>query len=127
MKKLLLVSFLTITLTGCATIIDGRKQDILVETSPVDGATCQLMNEHGQWTIPSTPGTVRVERASGDMAILCKAQEAKGMVTLQSRLKGLFFGNFLLGGVFGMIADVITGGAYDYAPAVLVEMNNQEY
>lgn len=59
-------------LGGCATIIEGTSQEILVSTNPA-GATCVLERE-GQSiaTIPATPGTALIKKTKHDITIKCK-------------------------------------------------------
>ena len=63
-------ALLALGLGGCA-LIQGKTQEITVNSDPV-GASCVLMRQ-GQLiaTIYPTPGTVRVEKNGQDITILC--------------------------------------------------------
>ena len=106
------------SLTGCASIVSGTSQIVSVETlqatGKVDGATCKLENEKGVYYV-TTPGTVTVRRAYGDMNVHCeKPGMDAGIASIKSSTKGMAFGNILFGGVIGAGVDVASGAAYDY-------------
>ena len=108
----------TIALSGCASIVSGTNQIISVETlqksGPVAGASCKLENDKGVFYV-TTPGTVTVRRAYGDMAVKCeKADTPTGMATVKSSTKGMMAGNILFGGFIGAGVDAASGAAYDY-------------
>lgn len=106
------------SLTGCASIVSGTSQIVSVETlqssGRVDGASCKLENDKGVYYV-TTPGTVTVRRAYGDMTVRCeKAGVEPGIASIKSSTKGMAYGNILVGGVVGAGVDVATGAAYDY-------------
>ncbi|QOY95143.1 hypothetical protein IM543_04420 [Massilia sp. UMI-21] len=105
-------------LTGCASIVSGTSQIVSVEThqpsGKVDGASCKLENEKGVYYV-TTPGTVTVRRAYGDMTVRCeKPGMEAGIASIKSSTKGMAFGNVIFGGVIGAGVDVASGAAYDY-------------
>jgi hypothetical protein len=105
-------------LTGCASIVSGTNQIVSVETlhatSKVDGATCKLENDKGVYYV-TTPGTVTVRRAYGDMSVRCeKPGMEAGIASIKSSTKGMAFGNVVFGGVIGVGVDMASGAAYDY-------------
>lgn len=116
------------SLTGCASIVSGTNQVVSVETlSPagkLDGATCKLQNDKGVYYV-TTPGTVTVHRAYGDMNVSCdKAGVATGVATFKSSTKGMMAGNLLFGGVIGAGVDAASGAAYDYPALLQIMMND---
>lgn len=115
-------------LTGCASIVSGTSQIVSVETmqsaQPLVGAICKLENTKGVYYV-TTPGTVTVHRAYGDMNIKCdKPGSATGVATVKSSTKGMMAGNILLGGVIGAGVDVATGAGYDYPYLMQVVMGD---
>lgn len=113
-------------LTGCASIVNGTNQVVSVQTmSPtgdVGGATCKLQNEKGVYYV-TTPGTVTVHRAYGDMNVACeKAGFTPGLAKFKSSTKGMMAGNILFGGVIGAGVDAASGAAYDYPTLLQVMM-----
>lgn len=114
----LLVVAISASLAGCASIVSGTNQIVSVETlqatGKVDGATCKLENDKGVYYV-TTPGTVTVRRAYGDMSVRCeKPGMEAGIASIKSSTKGMAFGNVVFGGVIGAGVDMASGAAYDY-------------
>lgn len=123
MKKLIIIIASVSILSGCATIVDGAKEDIAVDTSPAEGAKCAVKNSKGEWYIDKTPGSVAVHRAYGPLEVDCKKDgydEAK--MTVKSHTKVATFGNVLVGGAIGVGVDCASGSAYDYPQKIIVPM-----
>ena len=114
-------------LTGCASIVTGTNQIVSVETRApagnVSGASCKLQNDKGVYYV-TTPGTITVHRAYGDMLVTCdKPGLPTATASFKSSAKGVLAGNILFGGVgaIGAGVDIASGAAYDY-PVVLQVM-----
>jgi hypothetical protein len=116
---------LTFTLPGCAAIVDGRKQEVQVQTPGIGCAQCQLSNSKGTYQSSCTPQKVTVKRAYGPLSVSCQAPGWSGKSESESKVKGWFFGNILLGGLIGMGIDAATGAAYDYPDTIQVQMQQQ--
>lgn len=106
------------SLTGCASIVNGTSQVVSVETmhasGKIEGANCKLENDKGVYYV-TTPGTVTVHRAYGDMSVKCeKAGVPAGLATIKSSTKGMVAGNIIFGGFIGAGVDAASGAAYDY-------------
>jgi len=56
-------------LSGCSSIIEGRSQEISIQTTP-DGASCKL-ERNGQTlgTVSPTPGTIYIEKTKYEIKI----------------------------------------------------------
>jgi hypothetical protein len=107
-----------LTMTACATVTAEPDQEISVSTTPV-GATCSLQNNEGTWTIPVTPGAVRVERSFSVLTIYCSHTNAgKGEASLEPKTRGRAWGNLLMFG-YPAAVDAATGDGYEYEPAVV--------
>lgn len=120
-----LATFITIAAisTSCASIVNGQNQPISVRTSTIKGATCELENNKGKWYIPSTPGSVTVQRSYKDLHISCeKKGYKKAHKSVESKTKAMAFGNIIFGGVIGAGVDVATGSAYDYPTDITLDM-----
>lgn len=122
----LIIAAAAMSLTGCASIVSGTSQVVSVETrigtEPLKGATCALENSKGVFYV-TTPGSVTVHRAYGDLTVKCeKDNTPPGVAIVKSNTKGMAFGNILFGGVIGAGVDVTTGAAYDYPTLISVSM-----
>lgn len=108
---------------GCAAITEGTSQDLLVGTTPVSGASCQIQNEKGSWSVASTPATVSISKARGALNVSCKhPQGGEGSAMVESSLAAMTFGNALIGGLIGVTIDTTTGAAFFYPETVTVAL-----
>lgn len=122
MKKLLLVA-MVLVLTGCASVTGSKLQPLSVQTiqdgKEVSGVGCTLTNDAGKWFV-TTPGSVTVQKSTGDMAVDCTKDDLKGRENLVSKSNGAVWGNIILGGGIGYIVDRNTGAGFDYPNTVTV-------
>ena len=110
--------------SGCASIVNGVNQPVSVvakspENADVVGARCTLTNSKGEW-YTTTPGSVVVHRAYGNMAVNCVHPTSAGVASVKSTTKAMAFGNIIFGGLIGVGIDVGTGSAYDYPDLISV-------
>jgi hypothetical protein len=115
-------------LSGCASIVGSSNQPISIQATKagaqVTGATCELTNDKGSWSV-TTPGSVTVHKAYGDMSVKCqKDSDNAALTTAKSSANGLVFGNILFGGIIGLAVDMGTGSGYDYPSIVTVLMDS---
>jgi hypothetical protein len=126
LKKIIFVAtfgLVSLALTSCASIVSGQNQPVSVSTPSVKGATCQLENNKGKWFIPSTPGSVTVQRSYHDLHVTCeKSGYRHTEKNVASSTKGMAFGNILFGGVIGAGVDMADGAAYDYPTDIQLDM-----
>lgn len=122
MKKLLSIATVLV-LTGCASVTGSKLQPLSVQTiqdgKEVSGVGCTLTNDAGKWFV-TTPGSVTVQKSTGDMAVDCTKDDLKGRENLVSKSNGAVWGNIILGGGIGYIVDRNTGAGFDYPNTVTV-------
>ena len=109
---LLILSFLF--LSNCASIMSYSVQAISVDTPNCRGAKCTLNNSNGVYFVQSTPGTVSVEKAYGDLTVTCEKDGQTFTSTHKSKANVATYGNILLGGIPGALIDGGSGKGYDY-------------
>lgn len=112
--------------SGCASIVNGVNQPVSVVAKAADntdvvGARCTLTNSKGEW-YTTTPGSVVVHRAYGNMGVKCVHPTSEGVASVKSATKAMAFGNIIFGGLIGVGIDVGTGSAYDYPDLISVPM-----
>ncbi len=108
------VAALGMSLSACATIVDGSTQSVSVSTSPVQGAACTLTNSEGTWML-TTPGSVQVHKTKNDLTVTCtKNGFQSGSQVAVAKFGGATFGNIVLGGGVGTIVDAASGANYYY-------------
>lgn len=115
---------LALLVQACASVTTGPNQSLSVNTGEVQGAKCKLSNDKGTWYVPSTPGSVTVNRAYGDLSVLCEKDTLQGNTIVSSSTKGMAFGNILAGGIIGAAVDAGTGSAYDYPTDITVQLGD---
>jgi len=111
------------SLTGCATLVKGSTQSVLVNTDP-QGATCSLTREGKQIAVVNpTPGTITVDKSRKAVAVSCNKsgyQESAGTIT--SQFQAMTFGNILFGGLIGVAIDAGSGAMNNYEPSVTLTL-----
>jgi hypothetical protein len=116
---------MAVLLSGCASITGSKLQPISVQTtqgsSMVSGASCTLSNDAGKWFV-KTPGSVTVQKSTGDLSVECAMNEASGHENVVSKANTNVWGNILLGGVIGYAVDRSSGAGFDYPESVTVKL-----
>ncbi|EUC15017.1 hypothetical protein [Paraburkholderia hospita] len=120
--------------TGCATVTGGTTQSVSVKTQKdavdIAGANCVLTNSEGSYEV-TTPGSAKVHRAKGDLAVRCTMPgEPDATTTVQSSTrKGALAGNIALLGVGAVVLggiDRATGAWWGYPDDITVSFGNQD-
>ena len=106
-----LLALLTLAAAGCATMVNGRYQQVPVASAP-SGALVEVDGTEQC----HTPCVVRVTRHDNHtIRVASPGYEATG-ITLRRELTGWAWLNILNGGLPGISADATTGGLYELAP-----------
>jgi len=118
--------FLLLLLPACATIVEGRSQEIMVNTNP-SGADCDLLrNNEAVGEINKTPGSVYIEKTKYDLTIKCNKPGYETSTYLDhSGAAGATFGNIVLGGLIGWGVDSATGSDNKYDSPVNITLNKK--
>lgn len=110
---LLGVSSLT-SLTGCATIINGTRQAVRIESNPSD-ATIWLDETY----VGKTPKIIEMYRSDNHTVRIELEGYQPYEASFKKELSYWVFGNFIFGGVIGLAIDVVSGGVYKLTPEEL--------
>lgn len=111
----LATAMLTVSLGGCATVLNGTNTDYTTQTTP-DGAFVKFTG--GQTC--TTPCSLEFKRKSDIRADITLAGHKPTYVLIQSKLGGSAFGNILLGGGVGAIVDGSNGASNRLYPRPLI-------
>ena len=112
--KYILVSVAALSLSGCATVINGTSESYVVKTDPV-GADVSFSNGISC----TSPCKVELKRRH-DLRADIKHQGYKpAYVLIQSRTGGAMAGNILLGGIIGGVIDGTNGSTNHLVPGPL--------
>lgn len=119
MERFALLLAAALLLPGCASIIDGNKYPIQIDSEP-RGATYTIADQHGKvFSHGTTPDMVTLTSNDGafdgEKYTFKFSQEGyeDQIVVLDSGMNGWMWGNLLLGGLIGSTIDLSTGAAFD--------------
>ncbi len=107
--------------TGCATIIHGTKQNIFVNSSP-QGAKISINGV----PVATTPAKIKLPRGESTTILIEKEDYKSRGVFVSRGLSGWFFGNFLIGGVIGMIIDAVDGAMFRLSPSEIYAILSEQ-
>jgi len=121
-KALLLV----LCLSGCASIIDGRSENIMVNTNPA-GASCSFTrNSESLGTISPTPGSLYIDKTKYDIVIKCSKPGYDDATYInKSGSDGATWGNIVAGGLIGWGIDSASGADNHYDTPVNITMSKE--
>ncbi|QQE12753.1 PEGA domain-containing protein [Planctomycetota bacterium] len=106
----LLCAIIVFLQTGCATIMSGTSQEVLISTEP-SGATVVLND-----MTMETPAKFTLKRSETYVAEISKPGYHTTQVKLEKSMNGWIFGNIVFGGIPGLVVDYISGGANNISP-----------
>jgi hypothetical protein len=115
----LAATFVVLTCSGCASVMNDSTHPVKVETKTqsgdlVTGAECKLSNDYGTISVKSGD-TTQVRRSSKDLDIVCKdSKNPDASARAISRANAGMWGNIIIGGGIGAIIDHSKGTAYTY-------------
>jgi hypothetical protein len=121
--KILLAIAACVLLGACSTIIEGRSQQVMVNSNP-PGADCGLYRQNIRIaTVQNAPGSALIEKTKYDIWVACVKQGYQ-MATFynHSGAAGATFGNIILGGGIGWAIDSATGSDNKYESPVNITL-----
>jgi hypothetical protein len=109
-------------LAGCATVTTGTSQPINIDSEP-QAAECTLLREGQTLGTITTPAPLTIKRHASTIHVVCKkAGYEDGRIVMNSRYETASAGNFLIGGVIGVIVDSSSGASSRYESNVLIRL-----
>jgi len=124
--KYILSAFALISLSACASIVEGTSQEIYVNTSP-EGANCEFIREDKViGRVDPTPGALVVKKNKHDIDIICnKPGYEEATYFNKSDVAGATVGNIILGGGIGWAIDSAAGADNKYTTPVNINLNKK--
>jgi len=117
-----LVAGLGLLAGGCATVTTGTTQAINVDSEPRE-ADCTLTRDGVDLGSVKTPGPITIRRHASTIHVTCRKEgHEDSRVVMNARFETASAGNFLLGGVVGVIVDAASGANSRYDPYVMVRL-----
>jgi len=114
-------------LSGCSTIIEGRSQQVMVNTNP-SGANCNIFRNGDKIaSVIDTPGSAYIEKTKYDIKIECSKKGYQTATYMNhSGTAGATWGNIVAGGVVGWGVDSATGSDNKYETPVNITLVPEE-
>jgi hypothetical protein len=109
--KFAVIAMLISIISGCASIVDGSTQLINIQSSPQDAE----VSINGT-VVGVTPLSIEVKRLENSVLKVSKEGFKPQELTMATKLNGTFWGNVVIGGVFGSTTDKATGASIEYSP-----------
>ena len=106
----LLSVIILITVFSCASIVNGTKQDIRINSDPT-GA--QVSINGVKYT---TPAVIKLKRGSNHSLTFTKEGYEPVTLKIDKKFNSWVLGNLIFGGVIGLIVDFSNGAAYKLSP-----------
>jgi hypothetical protein len=114
-KLLALAMMAGVSLSGCATVLNGTNIDYATETDP-SGADVVFLNG----LKCTSPCELEMRRGSDTRVDITKPGYEPVYVLIQSRLAGSTFGNIVAGGIIGGVVDGSNGASNTLSPRPLI-------
>ncbi|MBU0768510.1 MAG: PEGA domain-containing protein [Proteobacteria bacterium] len=112
------ICFLTIAISGCATVTTGQYQRVSVDSYPQEANVKISSGYRGV-----TPCSFDLKRNKDHVINISKNGYMTAQVTLRKTLCGSTAGNLIIGGVIGLGVDAMTGACFKLIPEnVYVEL-----
>lgn len=109
---MIVVTFLIVSAQGCATIVSGKKQEMTFNSEP-EGATVTVSGR----VLGKTPMTLQLDKKTDQSVTFEKEGYKSQTMQLTTTIDGWFWGNIVIGGLFGSTTDAVTGAVHEYAPS----------
>ena len=120
LSKILPVLTALIAFSGCASIIDGPTQNLVIETPGAGEAECTLTN--GVKYRATTGETLRIMRSRRDLVVDCYASGNRHkQIVVESSFNGWGAANVTNAVVPGTTYDHLSGGLYTYPEIITVD------
>jgi hypothetical protein len=108
---------------GCATIVKGTTQSIVVNTPGAPGSMCTLSSSDMGTQSIMTPASITVGKSKENISVMCQKEcYQDGIAVIVSNTEAMTAGNIILGGVVGLGVDAATGAMNKYAGETSVMM-----
>ena len=110
--KIAFLAFALASIGGCATIVSGTTQEVSFQSNP-EGAKVSVSGR----VLGNTPVTLQLKREKGQSLVFEKEGYKRLTMRLDTRMNGWFWGNIVIGGLFGSSTDGVSGAVYAYSPS----------
>lgn len=125
---LIVLCSLVLMLSGCATIVTGSNQLVILTTEP-PGAVCILKRDGLLLGVVNpTPGSFYVSKSHSKINVECSKDgflDAVGLIG--EHFQPMTFGNIILGGLIGIVVDATSGATAEYESLISLKLVPSEF
>lgn len=116
-------AFAATCLAGCASIVSGTSQQIMVNTNP-PGVSCRYIREGMVIAqVDQTPAAVTISKTKDDITLKCNKQGYQEATYFNhSGVEQMTYGNMVIGGALGLGIDSSLGADNHYDDFVNISM-----
>lgn len=114
----LFILAISLGIAACGTIINGSREEVAIMAQPSDATITVDSLYHNTGFFRG-----KLDRGSSHQIVISKEGYITTRIQTGNSVSGWFFGNFYTFSLYGMIPDLITGGAYTISPnPILVQL-----
>ena len=114
---------LILSLSGCASIVDGGRKEVSVKSQPSEAKVTVYDKKGTEVVAGQTPAIFPLKRSGGYFTgakyriVVEKPGYKTAEIEVKSTINGWYFGNFVFGGLIGLlIVDPATGAMWKLSP-----------
>ncbi len=116
--KLFLAGVLT-TLVGCASIVNGTKQEVTISSDP-SKASLRILTAGGQEVYNgTTPASVKLQRKKEYDVFISLEGYKEEKIHISKGFNSWYLGNLICGGIIGLIIDATNGAMNKLEPGII--------
>jgi hypothetical protein len=126
-SPILFAAAMAFALAGCATIVEGSKQTIRLDTKP-SGAICAVQREGAHLhSEVETPAVLTIEKDRDPLVVTCRKEGFEdAVVHTDSSFQEWTLGNLVFGGIIGLGVDAASGALNEYPAVVVIPLTKKE-
>lgn len=111
-KQIIPVLFISVLISGCATIMEGKTQSVTFNSVP-SGADVYLNGRH----LGTTPLSITIDKPKENGQLKFSKKGYKDIeIVANKKMSSWLLGNIIFGGTFGTSTDYASGALYEYEP-----------
>lgn len=120
-KMMLLTTAMILSLSACASIVNGSEQDVQINPSGVNASgECKIQDVTGRMYYTPLPGSVLLARGDGPLNVTCTVENGSGQRKVEEEFEPWLIGDVLLLSPLGLFIDLVNGAYQTYPDNISV-------
>ena len=127
MKKIFVIAISIMSLYGCASIIDGKSQNVNLVPSTGSKVPATVVSPSGVQEV-TLPTVIHTSRSNEDIVVKIEEDSCyeESTQAVQSNVNPMILGNVITGGLLGSTTDFATGAAWEYDNTAVIYVNKKD-